>query len=138
MAQVRAVDRTRRRDLKLGAALAAASAGGCLVCFAFVARPRGHLRDAATALVPKLVSVLVAAGILFQPVHWTVRAGGVFYFYNHAARICVALDGQRFVATQATTQSGYLLASSQRLQSVGPALLKIKPLMKAGPPRSSE
>jgi hypothetical protein len=31
-------------------------------------------------------------GILFQPVHWTLRAGGIFYFYPDAARICAAVD----------------------------------------------
>ena len=126
MAQVRAADCAGTGDFKFGAALAVASAGEFLVCHARVARPRGNLRGAATALVPGLVSALVAAGILFQPVHWTLRAGGIFYFYPDAARICAAVDRQRSIATQASAQRGYLLASSQRLQSAGPALLKLK------------
>ena len=126
MAQVRAADRAGAGDFKFTAALAKAFAGKLLVCLARVARPRGNLRGAATALVPGLVSALVAAGILFQPVHWTLRAGGIFYFYPDAARICAAVDRQRSIATQASAQRGYLLASSQRLQSIGSAFLKLK------------
>ena len=126
MAQVRAADRAGAGDFKFGAALAAAFAGEFWVCHARVARPRGNLRGAATALVPGLVSALAAARILFQPVHWTLRAGGIFCFHPDAARIGAAVDGQRSVATQASAQRGDLLASSQRWQSIGSAFLKLK------------
>ena len=126
MALVRAAGRAGTRDFKFVPALAAASAGEFLVCLACAARPCGNLRGAATALVSRLVSALVAAGILLQPVHWPLRAGGIFYFHPDAARMGVALDGQKSVATQASAQRGDLLASSQRLQPIRPAVLKLK------------
>ena len=98
MAQVRAAERAGTGDFKLAAALAAVSAGELLAGLARVAWPRGDLRGVATALVSRLVSALVAAGILLQPVHWPLRAGGIFYFHPDAARMGVALDGQRSVA----------------------------------------
>src|ERR1039458_7954710 len=109
MAQVRAADRAWTCDSWFAAALAKASAGKLLVCLARVARRRGNLRGRTTALVPGLVSALVAAGILFQPVHWPVRAGRVFYFHSDAARIGAAVDGQRPIATQASAQRGHVL-----------------------------
>lgn len=126
MAQVRAVDRIGTGDFEFAIALAKASFGESLVCLARVDSPRGNLRGGATALVSWLVSALFKAGILFQPARWPLRAGDIFYFHNHAARICVAAGGQRLVATQTPTRSEHSLASSQRLQSIGPALLKIK------------
>jgi hypothetical protein len=41
------------------------------------------------------VSALVAAGILFQPVQGTLRAGGIFYFHSDSARICAAVDASK-------------------------------------------
>ncbi len=124
MAQVRAADRAGAGDFEFASALAKASAAECLVCLARVARSRGDLRGGATTLVSRLVSALVAAGILFQPVHRSLCAAGILYFHPDAARICVAVGGQGFVATQASTQRDDLLASSERVQSVGPAFLK--------------
>lgn len=126
MAQVRAADRAGTGAGKFAAALAKASAGELLVRLACAAWARRNCCDAATALVPGLVSALVAAWILFQPVYWTMRVVAVLCFYRHAARICVALDWQRSVATQTASQSGHLLATIQRLQSARPALLKVK------------
>ena len=61
---------------------------------------RGALCDAAAALVSRMVPVLVASWIPFQPAHWPLRIGFVFYFYNHTSRICNATDWQRYIAVK--------------------------------------
>src|SRR5580704_10396437 len=124
MAQVRAAGRAGAGDFEFAPALAKVSAAQCLVPLARVARSHSDLRGAATTLVSRLVSALVADGILFQPVHRSLCAAGIFYFHPDAARICVAVGGQGFLATQASIQRDDLLASSRRVQSIGPAFLK--------------
>ena len=126
MAQVRTADRAGTDDFKFGLALAASSASECLAYFARRVRTHRSLCGAATALVQRLLSAFFAIGILLQPVHRSLCAGGVFYFHRDAARICAAVDGQKSVATQASAQRGDLLASSQRLQPIRPAVLKLK------------
>ena len=98
MAQVGAVDLAGTGDFEFAVALAKASAAKLLARFAHAARRRGDLCVAATAVVSRLVSAVIAAGILFQPVCWPLRAGDIFYFHNHAARIFVAAGWQGFVA----------------------------------------
>ena len=126
MAQVRAADRAGTGDFEFAAALATASAGEFLVCRACVGRPHGDLRGMATALVSRLVPALVAAGILFEPAHRSLRAGGVFYFHPYAGRTGAAAGRQGFVATQTSARCEDILGSVQRLQSAGPAFLKLK------------
>lgn len=126
MAQVRTADRAGTDDFKFGLALAASSASECLAYFARRVRTRRSLRAAATALVQRLLSAFFAIGILLQPVHRSLRTGGVFYFNNDAAGLGFAADGQRSVAAQAAAQRHDLLASSERLRPAGPALLKLK------------
>ena len=93
MAQVRAADRAGPGDHQFAPALAKASVGERLVHRACRARDCSGLRGAATALVSRLVSALVAAGILFQPVHGPLRAAGIFYFHPDAAGLDIARDG---------------------------------------------
>lgn len=98
MAQVRAAGRDRPGDFKFALALAKAFAGECLVWVACVAHRRGNFRSAATWLVPRLVSFVVAAGILFQPVRWPLRAGDFLRLYHYSLGTWTAVVGQRFVA----------------------------------------
>src|SRR5665213_4241317 len=115
MAQVRAADRAGPGGFKFAFALAETSAGKLLVCLARTACRRGDWRGAATALVPGLVSALVATGILFQPVPRPRRAGDIFYFHPDAARLGAPADRQGFVATQTSARREDLLASGPRL-----------------------
>lgn len=85
MAQVRPADRAGTGDHQFTPALAKASASGRLVRGAWVARRRGDLRGVAATLVSGLVSAVVAAGVLFQPIHRPLRALGIFYFYRDPA-----------------------------------------------------
>lgn len=126
MAQVCFADHAWADDFKFAPALAKTFATQHLVDFAGIARPRGHLRVATTALVPKLLSAFFAVGILFQPVHWLLRAVALLHFHNDAARIRAAVDGQRFTAAQTSARRKNLLAPIQRLQPAGPDVLKYK------------
>lgn len=99
MAQVRALDVAWAGDFKFVNALAKAFAGKILARISCVARRRGSFCIAATALVSRLVSVVIAIGILFQPVHRPLRAAVVFHFHRDAAGICAAARGQGFIAT---------------------------------------
>ena len=126
MAQIRPADRAGAGDSKFTPALAKASAGRLLVRLARIPSCCGNLRGAMSTLVSGLVSFIVATGILFQPIHRPLRAVGVFYFHYHTARIWVAIVGQRSFAAKASTQRHDILASSERVQSIGPALLKLK------------
>jgi len=94
VAQVHTADRAGTGDFELVAALATAPGGEFLVCAARGAGCRGDLRGAATALVPGLVSALVTAGILFQPIHRTLRSGGIFCIHHYAAGIMLRLAGK--------------------------------------------
>ena len=110
MAQVRAADRAGTGDHNFVAALAKTFAGEFVVRPARVARLRGDLRGAATALVQRLLSDFPVVGILFQPVRRMLRAGGIFCFYPDAVGIHAAIDGQRPIATQTPAQRGDSLA----------------------------
>jgi len=124
MAQVHAADRAGAGDFKLVAALAAASGGESLVRPACGAGRHSDLRDVATALVPGLVSALVTAGILFQPIHRALHSGGIFHLHHHAAGTFVATGGKGCLATQTPAKCCDILASVQGLRPIGAAVLK--------------
>ena len=124
MAQVGLADHAGTGSFKLGASLALAPAGECLVCLAGPARVGLSLRLVATALVSRLVPVLAAARILFRPVPRTLRVDPAFHFRPHAVRLCITAAGQRSVAAQAPACRGNLLAFIQGFQPLGPAFLK--------------
>ncbi len=111
MAQIRAVDRAGIGNFNFPPALAQTSAAEYLVCCARAPRRSRHLRFNSTALVSRLVSGFVVAGILLQPIRRPLRASTVFYFHHHAIGICATVGGQRFIATQAAAQFQELLAS---------------------------
>ena len=98
MAQIRVARRTGLGNSGFAPALATSFINQCLVRHARRSRCCGGLRSVATALVPRLVPALAAAGILFQPVHWPMHSVPVLLSDHHAAGLGVAPGGQGCVA----------------------------------------